>query len=87
MPDTSVDSPRRPDFAPENRSRGAGRLIAVSVFALLLIGAAATLVVVLNRGRSGVDVERLDPRGAGAGDHAYAPETVDGDGERRPSDD
>ena len=69
----------RPDFAPENRSRGAGRFIAVSVFALLLLGGLATLVVVMTRGRSGIEVERLDPRGAGAGDNAYAPETVDGD--------
>ena len=72
----------RPDFAPENRSRGAGRFIPVSVFALLLLGGLATLVVVMTRGRSGIEVERLDPRGAGAGDNAYAPETVDGDGAR-----
>lgn len=75
----------RPSFAPENRSRGAGRFIAVAVFALLLLGSLATLVVVMTRGRSGIEVERLDPRGAGAGDNAYAPETVDGDGARAPA--
>ena len=43
---------KRPDFAPENRSAGAGKIVAVSVFALLLLGALATLVVVLTRGRT-----------------------------------
>jgi hypothetical protein len=85
MSDSPVAAPARPDFAPENRSRGAGKFIAVSVFALLLLGGLATLAVVMTRGRSGVDVERLDPRGAGAGDSAYAPETIDGDGARAPA--
>lgn len=85
MPETPAASQPRPDFAPENRSRGAGRFLAVTVFALLLLGGLATLAVVMTRGRSGVEVERLDPRGAGAGDNAYAPETIDGDGARAPA--
>lgn len=43
----------RPDFAPENRSSRAGKIVAISVFALLLLGGLATLLVVLNRGSSG----------------------------------
>ena len=44
----------RPDFAPENRSNRAGKLVAVTVFALLLLGGLATLVVVMTRGSSGI---------------------------------
>ena len=42
----------RPNYAPENRSAGAGKFIAVAVFALLVLGALATLVVVMTRGRT-----------------------------------
>lgn len=45
----------RPSYAPENRSERAGRILAVGTFAALLLGALATLLVVLNRGRSGID--------------------------------
>ena len=51
------DAPR-PDFAPENRSPNAGKFIAVLVFALLLAGAAASLVVVLTRGSRGIEPGR-----------------------------
>ena len=44
----------RPDFAPENRSPNAGKVVAVAVLALLLAGGLATLVVVLMRGSSGI---------------------------------
>lgn len=44
----------RPDFAPENRSSNAGKAVAVAVFALLILGGLATLVVVLTRGSSGI---------------------------------
>ena len=50
----SSNAPHRPDFAPENRSSSAGKLVAVAVFALLVIGGLATLVVVLTRGSSGI---------------------------------
>lgn len=43
----------RPDFAPENRSSRAGKLVAISVVAILLLGTLATLVVVMRRGSSG----------------------------------
>lgn len=49
-----MNAPSRPDFAPENRSSSAGKLVAVSVFALLILGGLATLVVVLTRGSSGI---------------------------------
>jgi hypothetical protein len=42
----------RPDYAPENRSARAGKIVAVSVFVLLLLGGLATLLVVLTRGRT-----------------------------------
>ena len=48
----------RPDFAPENRSPNAGKFIAVLVFALLLAGAVASLVVVLTRGSRGIEPGR-----------------------------
>ncbi|MDI9402838.1 MAG: hypothetical protein QM516_03095 [Limnohabitans sp.] len=44
----------RPHYAPENRSPNAGKFIAVAVFALLILGGMATLVVVLTRGSSGI---------------------------------
>lgn len=44
----------RPDYAPENRSPNGGKFVAIGVFALLVIGGLATLVVVLTRGRSGI---------------------------------
>ncbi|MFZ9880432.1 MAG: hypothetical protein ACO3QC_03415 [Phycisphaerales bacterium] len=44
----------RPSFAPENRSSKAGKIVAVAVFALLLLGGLATLIVVLNRGSAGI---------------------------------
>ena len=50
----SAHAPQRPDFAPENRSSSAGKIVAVAVFALLLLGGLATLVVVLTRGSSGI---------------------------------
>ena len=48
------NAPARPDYAPENRSNKAGKLVAVAVFALLLLGGLATLVVVMTRGSSGI---------------------------------
>lgn len=44
----------RPDFAPENRSQSAGKFVAIAVFALLMLGGLATLVVVMTRGNSGI---------------------------------
>jgi hypothetical protein len=44
----------RPSYAPENRSARAGRILAVGTFAALLLGALATLLVVLTRGSSGI---------------------------------
>ena len=44
----------RPDFAPENRSQNAGKIVAIAVFALLLLGGLATLLVVMTRGSSGI---------------------------------
>lgn len=52
-----ADAPR-PDFAPENRSPNAGKFVAVLVFALLLAGAIASLVVVLTRGSRGIESGR-----------------------------
>jgi hypothetical protein len=49
-----MHAPARPDFAPENRSSKAGKIVAVVVVATLLLGGLATLVVVLTRGRSGI---------------------------------
>lgn len=49
-----MQSPQRPDFAPENRSQNAGKIVAIAVFALLLLGGLATLVVVMTRGSSGI---------------------------------
>lgn len=49
-----MNAPARPDFAPENRSSSAGKLVAIAVFALLVAGGLATLVVVLTRGSSGI---------------------------------
>jgi len=48
------NAPARPDYAPENRSKNAGKIVAISVFALLLLGGLATLVVVMTRGSSGI---------------------------------
>ncbi len=44
----------RPDYAPENRSPNGGKFVAIGVFALLVVGGLATLVVVLTRGSSGI---------------------------------
>lgn len=44
----------RPDYAPENRSKNGGKFVAIGVFALLLVGGLATLIVVLTRGNSGI---------------------------------
>lgn len=44
----------RPSYAPENRSERAGRILAIGTFAALLLGALATLLVVLTRGSSGI---------------------------------
>jgi hypothetical protein len=44
----------RPHYAPENRSKNGGKFVAIGVFALLLLGGLATLVVVLTRGSSGI---------------------------------
>ena len=44
----------RPHYAPENRSKNGGKLVAIGVFALLLLGGLATLVVVMTRGSSGI---------------------------------
>lgn len=44
----------RPDYAPENRSPNGGKFVAIGVFALLLVGGLATLIVVLTRGSSGI---------------------------------
>ena len=49
-----MESPQRPDFAPENRSQNAGKIVTIAVFALLLLGGLATLVVVMTRGSSGI---------------------------------
>jgi hypothetical protein len=48
------NSSNRPTYAPENRSANAGKLVAIIVFTLLLLGAVASLVVVLTRGSSGI---------------------------------
>jgi hypothetical protein len=45
----------RPSYAPENRSARAGKILAVGTFVALLLGGLATLLVVLTRGRSGID--------------------------------
>ena len=49
-----MNAATRPDFAPENRSQNAGKFVAIAVFALLLLGGLATLVVVMTRGSSGI---------------------------------
>ncbi|MEY5061697.1 MAG: hypothetical protein RIS45_1618 [Planctomycetota bacterium] len=49
-----MNATQRPDFAPENRSQNAGKVVAIAVFALLLLGGLATLVVVMTRGSSGI---------------------------------
>jgi len=53
----------RPEYSPENRSPNAGKFIAVATLTLLILGALATLLVVLNRGRSGIDTppQIIDP--------------------------
>jgi hypothetical protein len=64
----------RPEYSPENRSPNAGKFIAVATLTLLILGALATLLVVLNRGSSGIQTppQIIDPRsgydrsGAGA---------------------
>jgi len=50
-PDRALE---RPSYAPENRSERAGRVLAVGTFVALLLGALATLLVVLTRGSSGI---------------------------------
>lgn len=65
----------RPEYSPENRSPNAGKFIAIATFVLLVVGALATLVVVLNRGKSGIQTppQIIDPQsgydrgGSGAG--------------------
>jgi hypothetical protein len=44
----------RPDYAPENRSNSAGKFAAIAIVSLLVLGALASLVVVLTRGSSGI---------------------------------
>lgn len=55
----------RPAYSPENRSPNAGKAIAIATLVLLVIGALATLLVVLNRGRSGIETppQIIDPSG------------------------
>jgi hypothetical protein len=55
----------RPEYSPENRSSSAGKIIAIATLTLLILGSLATLLVVLNRGRSGIDTppQIIDPRG------------------------
>jgi hypothetical protein len=54
----------RPEYSPENRSPNAGKFIAVATLVLLVLGALATLAVVLTRGRSGIETppQIIDPR-------------------------
>jgi hypothetical protein len=52
-PSANIPAPR-PDYAPENRSPNGGKFVAIGVFALLLLGGLATLIVVLTRGSSGI---------------------------------
>jgi hypothetical protein len=49
-----MNASNRPDFAPENRSRNAGKFAAILVVAVLVLGALASLVVVMTRGSSGI---------------------------------
>lgn len=49
-----MNAPNRPDFAPENRSQNAGKFVAILVFAVLVLGALASLAVVMTRGSSGI---------------------------------
>jgi hypothetical protein len=54
----------RPEYSPENRSAKAGKLIAIATLALLILGTLATILVVVNRGRSGIDTppQIIDPQ-------------------------
>lgn len=67
----------RPEYSPENRSAKAGKFIAIATLALLILGTLATVLVVLNRGRSGIDTppQIIDPQSGynRSGDAGTAP--------------
>jgi hypothetical protein len=67
----------RPEYSPENRSPTAGKFIAVATLTLLILGALATLLVVLNRGSSGIQTppQIIDPKSGYDRSGAGAPPT------------
>ena len=60
-----MQAERRPEYSPENRSPKVGKFIAVATLAMLVLGTLATIAVVLNRGRSGIQTppQIIDPSG------------------------